>query len=314
MIIGFNIAKGCNKIVNISQKDLTKEIIWGNPMFTQKTRGRQETLFFQDWIETGLIYLKDILITNGKIDEEFIFNKLKNKHNYFHQMMLFKMALKPYKNILNGVNNIPNMNADFIEPNLYETFKCKSKPYYENILKNIFEAPIFENYWKRTLKLNQTFTFQKTYLQKIKGIKNKKFAAFNYKVLLGNLYTAAKRAKWDSAITGQCLKCHLSATVEHVLFECTEVNIVWNKIAAHIDSNIGLKDVILGINEEETKITNEFVTIIAYCCYKWTLITTEIPFDKFLLRELYEYYNIYSQLNMQKTTMNIRQVYHMLKE
>ena len=62
--------------MNISGKVLTKEIIWGNSMFTIINRGRQET-HFCDWIETGLIYLQDILITNGTIVEEFMFKKLK---------------------------------------------------------------------------------------------------------------------------------------------------------------------------------------------------------------------------------------------
>ena len=71
-------------------------------------------------------------------------------------MALFKMVLKPCKNVIIGINSTPNMNEQSLEPDMHETFKCKSKPYCEKIGKAIVEAPIFENYWKRTLKLDQT--------------------------------------------------------------------------------------------------------------------------------------------------------------
>ena len=63
---------------------MTKEIcIWGNKHILNKNN---EILYFQIWIESGLITVGNIKIVEGKICNSYIFNKLFKKSNYLSEL------------------------------------------------------------------------------------------------------------------------------------------------------------------------------------------------------------------------------------
>ena len=43
---------------------------------------QKQTLFFKRWIESGLKYLQEFKFTNGTLDENFLFRKVKKKEKY----------------------------------------------------------------------------------------------------------------------------------------------------------------------------------------------------------------------------------------
>ena len=92
--------------------------------------------------------------------------------------------MKPFKETLKNFHH-QSTDTQSIEEQLNEKLKCKSKWYYDEIIKifDIYEKIAFQNYWYRTLNVQNHLIFDNTYTVKIKNIRNKKFASFNYKVL-----------------------------------------------------------------------------------------------------------------------------------
>ena len=64
-----------------SKEELLNSVIWGNKFFTYKDKSKQLILNHTNWQDSGVIQVKDIKFENGKIDQSFLFNKIKNKRN-----------------------------------------------------------------------------------------------------------------------------------------------------------------------------------------------------------------------------------------
>ena len=48
--------------------------------------------FFKEWINSGIFFVNDIIDNNGKITQEFILHKLKNKSNWISEFSILKKA------------------------------------------------------------------------------------------------------------------------------------------------------------------------------------------------------------------------------
>ena len=71
LVIGFNKAK-CDK-KPLHREELLNNIIWGNRHLSFKCKDKtHETLYNKHWIECGIMYLKQIVTQNGKLDIERI--------------------------------------------------------------------------------------------------------------------------------------------------------------------------------------------------------------------------------------------------
>ena len=141
VIISYNCAKA-GKTQEMSAKQFRSEIIWGNKIFTTQKGNKKQTLYVKHWIDVGLIYIKDLAFKNGELDEMYIYNKLVHRHNYFKQILYLKKALRPYK-LIKKLNYTPNQNEGFKTTLIHEKLGNRAKKYYESILSNIFEKPVF---------------------------------------------------------------------------------------------------------------------------------------------------------------------------
>ena len=65
-----------------------KQILWGNRFITFENK----YLFFKEWIISGIIFVNDIIDKNGKITQEFILQKFKNKFNWISEFSILKKA------------------------------------------------------------------------------------------------------------------------------------------------------------------------------------------------------------------------------
>jgi hypothetical protein len=66
--------------------NIRKQLIWGNKYI--KVDGKN--LLFNNWINSHLIYIYDLLNEKGKLSEEFIFKKLKCKVNWISELYTLK--------------------------------------------------------------------------------------------------------------------------------------------------------------------------------------------------------------------------------
>jgi hypothetical protein len=66
--------------------NVRKEILWGNRFIIFENK----YLFFKEWINSGIFFVNDIIDKNGKITQEFILHKLKNKSNWISEFSILK--------------------------------------------------------------------------------------------------------------------------------------------------------------------------------------------------------------------------------
>ena len=83
--------------------DIANEPLWHNTFITTKIRKRECTLYLSNWIKSGILYVKDLQFTNGKVDETFIFEVVKQNSNLLIETLKVKTAINPYKNILQQI-------------------------------------------------------------------------------------------------------------------------------------------------------------------------------------------------------------------
>ena len=84
------------------------QTLWGNMHFLYDMPNSREkqALFFFNWIQSGLIYLRSFRFKNGTLDDDFIFEKVKNKNNIFCEILCVKKALKPFGHIINKTSDV----------------------------------------------------------------------------------------------------------------------------------------------------------------------------------------------------------------
>ena len=82
------------QIMQLSNHNFLTSSIWGNKKFKFKNR----CLFFRNWIESGIIFIKDLYDVNGDfIEEATLFNKLVNKTNWISEYTIVKKVTKQHK-------------------------------------------------------------------------------------------------------------------------------------------------------------------------------------------------------------------------
>jgi hypothetical protein len=75
--------------------DVRKQIIWGNKFI----KFDHKALLFNNWINSDLIYVNDILDENGEIPHNFILSRLNNKSNWITEFTTMRKALKIQKSV-----------------------------------------------------------------------------------------------------------------------------------------------------------------------------------------------------------------------
>ena len=90
-----------------------KQILWGNRFIIFE----KKYLLFKEWINSGIFFVNDIINKNGKITQEFILQKLKNKSNWISEFSILKKAFpKNWIEILktdSSVKGIVNIKKDY---------------------------------------------------------------------------------------------------------------------------------------------------------------------------------------------------------
>ena len=203
----------CNNINYPSTHDeLMNTSIWGNNTFLNKSKN---IIYFPEWIKSGVVYVKDLQFQNNILDEKYIHRTIHKRTNIFSEIFQLKSALAIYKHIIN--TNIPNK-----ENNININIVSLPKFYYHSLIQEIFKKPISENKWLQQFRLN-TYDFTSTYITKIKKIRDKKIAEFNYKLIHRIIPCKYKLQKWGLTNNNACFFCGQIETVEHMLFLCENV-------------------------------------------------------------------------------------------
>ena len=274
VILAFNRSKTSNKPTTTDE--ILETIIWGNKHIAVKcSRQRNLTLFYNNWIDENIIYVKDLLITNGVINQRYIFDKLKKKANYLSEMSKLILALKQFKPLLNTnipsniIYSLPKMPSHHNGILVSVHMKVTSKFYYKNLLRNKCK-PLSMDKWER--EIIDIPPIDKIIKNKITDIRENKIKEFNYKLInqigsCGNLVS-----KWNPDLSNTCNICQQVETQMHIIMKCPFVTNIWDTVSNNIGLHIQPTHIIFG--DKIDRINNHLLSQIAYSIHKYWLICT----------------------------------------
>ena len=136
--------------------EILKQPIWGNKYI--KFRGK--LVIHKSWIKSGIIYMKDLVDNQGKINERNITPKLTDKTNWIAEFTMIKKAipkewldrLQSNTDWTNYQLNIRNIKLRLKHKNKEKNLlKLQNKDIYNILCENNQSEPISYIYWGNTL-------------------------------------------------------------------------------------------------------------------------------------------------------------------
>ena len=247
-----------------SRQTILNQSIWGNTNFKNT---QNKCIYFAHWIKSGIIYMSDLKIINGKISKTYLYQKLKQKNNYLCETAQLKQAVSRYCNIIaenrpeNKIQTMPNI-------------AWSSKTAYQTLVNMKSTEPICKDYWKRKNQ-NKESDFNILFLQKCKQIKDGKLCEFNYKLIHNILICRDKLKKMGLSETDLCSHCGEVENSEHLLIHCKVIKEIWEKIAKILKiSRINTYELILA---NHILTTQWVISLLQYLFFKrWVLTQNNI--------------------------------------
>ena len=273
VLINYNKSKP--NIHDSVRDNLGDQIIWGSNAFLETpTNGKKPTtLYFKNWISSGIIYVKNLYFLNGKIDENYIYNKIQNKRNIYIEIQLVKKALRPYQQYFDQVFYTATISdIDSAKVQIVDTSLSPTKQFYNKIIAKFKQSASLSK-WENILNTNISPQIKtQIFERKINKIKENKIKEFNYKVLHNILACNNLLSKWVPDNDGTCELCKTKDDIYHLIFKCELAQTVWNLISIQTNSLISDKDVIFGTHDSTI---NYYLSFVAFLIYKYWLICSK---------------------------------------
>ena len=271
----FNKSKKQRDLSSLKRDEFLSQFIWNNILFKHKSK----TLCFKNWIQSGILYIKDIFDEYGEMHNiSYFTNKLKKKNNVFCEYIILKRTIKTFKENFDCshsqyINIKPNVQFLFKNNVVKSAQNMKSKFYYSLFVNMKFQKPLYENKWKKCFNVNNA-SFADIYTTKIGNMYEKRISEFNYKLLHGILNNNVYVSKWNKDVSPLCENCNTNEDIKHLLYECRIVKSIWEKINSYLKFDISWKTIVLGYyNEinEKTTFLNNFISFVCFCIYKYKM-------------------------------------------
>jgi hypothetical protein len=241
--------------------DILDQHLWGSRYITyQNNDNKRSALFFKSFIKCGIFKVKNLHFRNGILDENYIYENVKDKTNIFREISILRRALKPFKQYVGNHKGTTLSTVEQVtitQPNMYYTALINTK----------IETPLNEN--KVMQWCNQVpndITFNNIYMRKIKQIKDFKIAEFNYKILHNILPCKANLKRWKICDNDRCNYCNEIQDIPHLLYNCKYSAEIWRLVERPLNTVITIGDVILGTDSKDD--VNFVISVIAYIIYK----------------------------------------------
>ena len=273
MLCSFSQCLQRNNIMTMNAIQFLNEQIWFNRTFVY----RGQCLYFKNWIDSGFIYVKDLFESTGKfVSEKYVFECLKDKHNWLCEYVILKTTFKFYEEIFDCYTApyIKNMtcNSFFINGERLHIDQLNTKIFYKAFVKKHFCTPISKKYWCKKFNFSYDYNFFKNlYLRKIQKEPIAKLAEFNYKLLHNLLVTNIDLNKWDNNISKDCELCNTLEDREHIILSCNIAKPFWQKFEQIFKCKITWKLLVLGFNygNKNTNMIEECMSAMAWFIYNY---------------------------------------------
>lgn len=268
VLISYNSCK--NIQIPETAEELQKMPIWGNILFKYMDgRNKRRTLFFPDWIDANLKYIKDIPFKNGKLDQAKLSKKVQDHTSLAYEVMILNIALKPFKHLIDNISTRKQLSCKspttfFINGQTKNIREIKTKDFYDCIINKSTANNKCESTWENKLKsdVDHNIDFQYLYTTKLVSIKDKKLFDFNFKLLNNiipcNLYLSKISNKGE-----KCEKCGQVENIEHMIFFCIPQRYIWYEMSEYLDYPINMKTVLCG-NPDFKGSQNLLINYVAY--------------------------------------------------
>ena len=242
----------------------------------------------------GIIKVEHILNHDGSINVHRIQNLVTDKRNFLTTQHQLQLALRPYRLLFNPMYDQPESHQKTLD-----LANMRTRDYYR-LLLNLNEKNVPLSFQKWEIEFDETFEISRTFLWKVKLIKETKIAAFNFKILHKILICGHTLHTWRKIESPLCTTCKVDHTVQHMLWDCKNANFVWGLFNRHCiacfqDSvPISWFNLVMGTGNKQY---DNFVSILAFIIYKaWILeINNKMKsgFKYYFWYELNHYMNVY---------------------
>ena len=208
-----------------------KQILWGNRFIIFE----KKYLLFKEWINSGIFFVNDIINKNGKITQEFILQKLKNKSNWISEFSILKKAFpKNWIEILkteSSVKCIVNIKKDYFIWNdqFINVSTLSNKLLYNKLVSVKFSKPIGKHYWIDYLVLSEKPNTSSIYVFIFKFHEENKLKMFRWKLFHFIIPNKVLLFKWKIVGNSLCNFCKLDEDYSYYFITCAFLKEFWTK-------------------------------------------------------------------------------------
>lgn len=245
------------------ETNIRGEIIWANKFITKNIGKKKNVLFLRNWIRSGIVHVSDLRFINGRLDENYVYERIQDKRNIYTEIVIVKSALIPHRHLLQ-IDSTSDVSPSDIT-------MAKSKHFYKRLIELKTEhvdtsCPFLTNNSLGGIEYE-------CFKHKVSVEKEIKLKEFNFKALHGILPCNYNLKKWRMRASDRCDVCNSKQTIEHLLLDCTYVKPLWNKMSEEFGVNVTFP-LLLGSNRQFQ--FHALCTIITFVIYKeWLLLSLQ---------------------------------------
>lgn len=261
-------------------KDIRRQIIWGNRHVLHKNK----PLWFQHWVDSGIVYVDDLLSEERSINPQYIRDKLKDKRNWVaeYYIVINSLPLEWRTCILSeesrrtNVKLYHNLTFKISGTDIPFTKTFNFKLMFCHVVKLKFERTYQEKAWCNVMQISYQRHLWTSVWNFVYYLQENKLKQFRFRILHNILPCAKLAYRWKIVDSPNCIVCHENEDYEHLFFHCKRVKYLWDVIKMFFDvmrlNNIKptLKALVLGykIRQSEYNYINYFLTVIFWGIYK----------------------------------------------
>ena len=210
----------------------------------------------KEWIESNLLYVKDIVDSNGLKPPEWFYDNLKCRHNWLCQYKIMKHILSPFNKNVDFTkslyfNNSSSLRIQFQGDSFFNNENSTCKFFYQIFLHKKFKKPLHQPSLEKEFGLQRKISWTLIYTQKISNITDKNVAEFNYKLLHNLLFNRYLASDWNREIDKECTLCRNDIeNNRHLIYDCRNVRQIWYIVGVVLKFDVKWKHIVIGFYDE----------------------------------------------------------------
>ena len=280
-----------------TNNEILNEIIWNNRFILVDNK----PLHKKQYIDKGLKKIKDLIDENGNI---MIREEIENKYDVRMSIMFYnslKTAIpiewrkKITRNDMCSYKEIPHLHLkikDKITELKGET-TCKQvyKEYIKRKTKGIYSNAQYK--WEE-LYYFYDFDWKQIYLLPYQVARETSIQSLQYKIINRYIGCNENLSMWGKRENVLCMKCNEIETIEHMLYYCDSVRVIWDMIMElffkcyDIKFKLVVTDIIFGVinqsNDQVISILNFIILFTKEYIYSCHNENETIYFNTFILK------------------------------